>query len=348
MTFCMIQVCAFLAGIMLCFSYGIFRNYQAERLAWDGQYQLRITLSSDVTKRALDECLLHLSEQITDHVECFSVTVCPEDGVKTECRFTLKDGKTRICESFGLNLFKNGMADTYFTPEQETAGEQVALLGENYPAKDAADYVELQGKPYRVIGKQSWLTDSVLVPWASLDGETVLDERGITLVFDTAYTWEQYQEVAGIFQRELGTQAGVPDMEKGDGAPKKFTRTMLLASALITAVIAVDFSLLFYILEKRKRQYGIFMLCGMSRYEVIKMCLTECMLCVVPLFLSGILFLHIMVRNWMQQAYRYMNGVYSAEVYMILFLLFAGISLLALGIMIVPKLFSTSVKKYLL
>lgn len=348
MTFCMMQVCALLAGIILCFGYGIFRNYQAEDLAWNGDYQLKITFETGVTKERLDACLGKLSDQVTDRVECFSVTAYPEEGVKAQCRFTLQDGRAAICQVFGDNLYKNHMADVYFTPEQEREGAYAALAGTALGETEGGT-VTLQGKEYQVIGTQSWEEDGYLLPWASLAGDTKLSENGITLGFDTAYTEEQYRETAEIFSREMGEMVHVPVLEKGEGSPKKFTGTMLLAAALMSAVIAVDFSLLYlYILEKRRRQYGIFMLCGMGKGRVLAMCVTECMLCVLPFFLVGIYVFHMAVLPWMEGTYRYLSWIYAPDVYAALFLLFLAVSLLVCALMLAPGLLGASVREYLM
>lgn len=347
-TFCMMQICAFLAGIMLCFSYGIFQNYQAEDLAWNGDYQLKITFEPGVTKGSLDACLWKLPNQVTDRVECFSVTAHPEENVEAECRFTLQEGHIAICRTFGDNLFKNQKADVYFTPEQETKGVYVALAGTSF-GKEEGDTVRLQEKEYQVIGIQSWSANRLLLPWASLADDTKLSEDGITLVFDTAYTEEQYREVDEVFSREMGDTIHVPVLEKGEGSPKKFTGTMLLSAVLMSAVIAVDFSLLYlYILEKRRRQYGIFVLCGMKKSRVFAMCMTECMLCVLPLFLTGTLVFHMAVLPWMEEVYRYLSGIYSPDVYAALLLLFLTVSLLVCGLLLVPRLLGASVREYLM
>lgn len=347
-TFCMMQICAFLAGIMLCFSYGIFQNYQAEDLAWNGDYQLKITFEPGVTKGSLDACLWKLPNQVTDRVECFSVTAHPEENVEAECRFTLQEGHIAICRTFGDNLFKNQKADVYFTPELEREGAYAALAGTAL-GKTEGGTVTLQGKEYQVIGTQSWEEDSYLLPWASLADDTKLSEDGITLVFDTAYTEEQYREVDEVFSRKMGDTVHVPVLEKGEGSPKKFTGTMLLSAALMSAVIAVDFSLLYlYILEKRRRQYGIFMLCGMGKGRVLVMCVTECMLCVLPFFLAGILVFHMAMLPWMEGAYRYLSGIYAPDVYAALFLLFLAVSLLVCALMLAPGLLGASVREHLM
>lgn len=352
--FLIIQLCAFLSGIMLCFSYGIYRNYQAEQLAWGGNCELQIRFSgkregkTGVTKQELDECLQNLPDWITRRIECIFVDAWIDGNLSTECRFTVKNGKTAICETFMENLLKNNMADVYFSEAQEENGDAVALLYKAEhasfqnglaPGQEQDGYVELQGRKYRVIGTQSWTKNSVLVPWASLDGSTLLDDSGVSLIFDTAYTEPQYRKIAEIFTQKMGAWVRIPPMEEGAGSPKKLAWTMIAAAVLISASIAGDFSLLYlYILEKRKRRMRIFLLCGMDRRRVMKMYLAECMICIVPLFLAGMLFFHFGIMPKLYAIYPYMDGVFSMDVYLVLVFLFLAVSGAVLGTTVIPEL----------
>lgn len=115
------------------------------------------------------------------------------------------------------------------------------------------------GEKYHIIGTQTILTDSVLVPYASLDKKTILGKEGVTIMFRTMFTGEQYKEITGIMEKELGELAVIPPMESVDDIQLKIAVTMTAIAVLITLVISLNFTILYlYILDKRKRQMGIF------------------------------------------------------------------------------------------
>lgn len=365
LTFVMIQLCVFLSAVMLCFSYGIYRNYEAERLAWEGQTTLRIAFpekkdGTHVTKGELNQCLKNMPERLLKEIEAFYVSVQLEEGLAIECTFSIWDGKFTGHKSLGENMIRNGFADLYFTEEQEENGEAAALLtdGQNMenrtPAKERllqeaeSGYIELQGKSYRVIGRlKGW--DDLMVPWMSLDDTSVLGENGVTLGFYTAFTAREYQEISDFFQGELGSGIKTEPMEGGDRAPKRIIWTMIMTAGLIAAVTAVDFSLLYlYLLEKRKSLMGIFLICGMNRGQVTGMYFLECLLCILPGFLLGMGCWHFALLPLVGGIYRYMERIYTVSVYAGLVLLFLAISAAVMGAAVVRKLMSIPVREYLL
>ncbi len=114
------------------------------------------------------------------------------------------------------------------------------------------------GKKYHIIGTQTILTDSALVLYASLDKKTILGKEGVKYHVPYYVYREQYEEITGIMEKELGELAVIPPMESVD-IQLKIVVTMTAIAVLITLVISLNFTILYlYILDKRKRQMGIF------------------------------------------------------------------------------------------
>lgn len=365
MTFVMIQLCVFLSAMMLCFRYGIYRNYEAERLAWDGQKTLRIAFpekedGTHVTKEELNQCLKNMPERLLKEIEAFYVSVQLKEDLAIECTFSIRDGKVTGCKSYGENMIQDGFVDLYFTEEQEENGEAAALLTDGQDAENLSPvikrlleeaksgYIELQGKKYRVLGRiKGW--EDLRVPWKSLDDASVLGEAGVMLSFYTAFTDSQYREVSDFFQGELGDRIEIEPMEGGDRSPARIIWTMIMTAGLIAAVTAVDFSLLYlYLLEKRKSLMGIFLICGMNRGQAIRMYFLECLLCTLPGFLLGMGCWHFALLPLVGGVYRYMERIYTVSVYAGLVLLFLAISAAVVGAAVVRKLMSIPVREYLL
>lgn len=359
--------CVFMSGIMISFSCGIYYNYTTEYLASNSLLtNLVIGFEEDkennhyVTKEMLDRCLLQFSSDITEKAGCFLVMPMIEDGIHTECRFSIKDGKFASGENTKENFIRANWVDAYFSEEQEREGELVALIYDKTgiqnktPVTDRLlqkgenGYIRLQGRNYRIIGTQKVVTDSVLVPYASLDKNTVLGQEGLTIMFRTAFTRAQYEEAVNILKKEMGELAIIPQLEKTDNDQIQIAMTMAVIAVLITSVISFNFVILYlYMLDKRKRQMGIFLLCGMSRYRAAGIYIAESILLSVTAFCLGMLAFHILIRPFLYPVYHYLEGFYTGKAYLLIFVVYCVASSFMLGTAVAVHVLKKPIRYYL-
>lgn len=359
--------CVFISGIMISFSCGIYYNYTTEYLASNSLLtNIVIGFVEDkennhyVTKGMLDRCLLQFSSNITEKAGCFLVMPIIEDGINTECRFSIKGGKFASGENTKENFIRANWVDAYFSEEQEREGEPVALIYDKTgiqnktPVTDRLlqngenGYIWLQGRNYRIIGTQKVVTDSVLVPYASLDKNTSLGREGLTIMFRTAFTREQYEEVANILKKEMGELVIIPPLENTDNAQLQIAMTMVAIAVLITSVISLNFIILYlYMLDKRKRQMGIFLLCGMSRYRAAGIYITESILLSVTAFCLGMLAFHFFILPFLYPVYHYLEGFYTGETYLLIFAVYCMASSFVLGMAIAVHVLKKPIRYYL-
>lgn len=359
--------CVFMSGIMISFSCGIYYNYTTEYLASNSLLtNLVIGFEEDkennhyVTKEMLDRCLLQFSSDITEKAGCFLVMPMIENGIHTECRFSIKDGKFASGENTKENFIRANWVDAYFSEEQEREGELVALIYDKTgiqnktPVTDRLlqkgenGYIRLQGRNYRIIGTQKVVTDSVLVPYASLDKNTVLGQEGLTIMFRTAFTRAQYEEAVNILKKEMGELAIIPPLEKTDNDQIQIAMTMAVIAVLITSVISFNFIILYlYMLDKRKRQMGIFLLCGMSRYRAAGIYIAESILLSVTAFCLGMLAFHILIRPFLYPVYHYLEGFYTGKAYLLIFVVYCVASSFMLGTAVAVHVLKKPIRYYL-
>ena len=103
-------------------------------------------------------------------------------------------------------------------------------------------------------------------------------------------------------------------MESVDDIQLKIAVTMTAIAVLITLVISLNFTILYlYILDKRKRQMGIFLVCGLNRGRAVGIYVWECILLSLPAFCLGMLFFHIIIRPFLYPVYHYLDGVYTVS-----------------------------------
>ena len=364
---CLMFICIFISGIMISFSFGIYQNYANERLASNNLLtNLVIGFQDDkennryVTKEMLDRCIEQFSDNIKNKVDCFLVIPEIENKLYTECRFSVKDGVFASGEKIKENFLRADWVDTYFSEEQEAKGEPVVLIFDKGGSQNKTPvtdrllkeggngFIWLQGKKYHIIGTQTILTDSVLVPYASLDKKTILGKEGVTIMFRTMFTGEQYKEITGIMEKELGELAVIPPMESVDDIQLKIAVTMTAIAVLITLVISLNFTILYlYILDKRKRQMGIFLVCGLNRGRAVGIYVWECILLSLPAFCLGMLFFHIIIRPFLYPVYHYLDGVYTSKTYLFIFAVYCIVSFTVLSAAVAGHILKKPVRYYL-
>lgn len=348
--FAVIQLCALLSGLLLCVCWGAYMNYRASMTTLLANlYTIKIDILQAVTKEELSECLEELPEYIWNRVKGISVSSSIENGLYVECNFTMNDGKIEA-SGFGDNMLRNRMTDLWFDEDQEQDGDKVALVceyrtsGENLTRNTE---IEIQGKCYRVIGTHRWSPDAILAPWNSLDEDFQIKEKPVSFSFLSAYTEKEYDKITEIFTQRLGERISVHPMT-GMGFQSITIRTAYGIIALTAVVMAADMALLYlYLLEKRKRQTGVFLLCGLDRSRVASIYMGECIVCSIPAFCIGTGLFHLLIRWRMYQIYPYIEGIYSGEIYLGMLGVYFVISSLVMGTMITGKLLRIPLRGYL-
>lgn len=358
--FSLIVLCTFLSSILLCFCYGLYCNYIEKKNSQE--YELMdLEISFDysgnmgkenyITAKQIEECVLQFSENITDNVEMFFVRSKEEKTqILLECRFIIRDGKFYPCDVVRDNLVRSGLLENYFTVSHEKEGAQVAIVPgdkEQWRWNNVSlinemmiddHHILLQGETYQVVGEHGW-ADRILLPFASLDEKTVIDEYGLNLSFKQRMTHQQYDEVKAVVEQTLGDVAQVPAKPELDRFLRNLYNTVLIIDILIAGIIALNFAILYqYIILRRKKEMGIFMLCGRNRKQSIIYFILESHSILIPSFIVGVIGYHYLLRpliSWLmpyvQDSYNFLSYATLTVAYLVMSVLIIGISL-AVGI----------------
>lgn len=320
------------------FFYGLHGNYQNRLLSMQTAYnRLRLEIVGEVTKGELADSLEAFPAKLQEKLKAVIVEAEAEEELRMQVHFQMADGAYQVCQVFQENILRNGMADTYFSDEDEAEGQPVALIGSSLALREGGwttgANIYLNGKAYRIIGRQSWLDEGVLVPFASLDDEVLLAaDTGIQLHFMTPLTSGEYEQIQGIFTVNLGNRIRVPQVEVIDENAFRLYRTIVLAVAAVTLLAGINFVILYqYILIRRRKMMAVFRLCGLTKGKRILLYLEECMtLCLLSAG-AGILLFGVAAEPVMERIFLYLDGVYNVRVYVGIYLLFAVISLFLLA-----------------
>lgn len=349
--FSLIVICTFISSIVLCFSFGLFCNYIEKKN--EQVYELTmleigfdclIDEGKYITKKQVENCVMQLPESVTDDVEMFFVRVRLENDVFLECRFTIRDGNYFLCETVRDNLIRSGDLKNYFTESDEIKGNKAAIIpGGEWDWNDLSvldgmmiddNNILIQGESYQIIGYHGW-GSRILIPFASLDDDTIIDSMGMSVMFDKSINLRQYKEVKRVVEQSLGDFAHVQEMPVLDKFQRMLYNTALLIVALVTVLVAVNFSILYhFILLQRRKDLGIFLLCGLNKNRASAYITIGCYTYLFPSFVLGIIVYHFMMLPYVTWMIPYAGVDYNFLAYSLLTIIFCMVSVLIIGVTI--------------
>ncbi len=351
--FILTMLCVLISSIVSCFSYELYNNYSQQRLSSYGENtQIDITFnyydnSDYITKKDLENCLAQFSDGLVENVKSYIVYAIDED-LKLECYFKYDGKEYTFSDEIRNNFISNKIVTVCFTDDQMRNGERVALCWD-YIHDGREEYnifsrmpdestVIIQGKVYEIIGYQTWCDDNVMIPYSTLDDNTILSKEGLHLSLNKVITRKQYEEIDNIMVENFGDRVNVPDMTIPNGDGELYS-VVILISVLISVITMLNFAILYkYILMKRKKSICIYMMCGMNRYKSIQIFLLECMMIVIPAFILGIVSYNYLVSPYMIGHFKYIENDYNFTMYLIELVIYIFVSLIILGILLMNEI----------
>jgi len=351
-------VCIVTSSFIINFSYGLYQNYNVIKEEEESELTeigIIINDNSAVTKEKIKECVFSISDKTNDAISMYVVFPIIKEFYNMQSvawnrvtnRFTVKSHRIMASKAFAQKLEQNGnmISGEYFTDEQETKGELVAIvcrLGDIDPdcterittrVEGGKRWVEIQNKEFEVIGYHKQLATPYF-PFESLDDSTTFQDV-IGLIFYRPITKPQYSEVKSNFESRFGSAVSVPEMEIPESENYYLYNTIIVISILISLLAAINFAVLYkYILFKRTKKLAIFRICGCTKAKAFAMFITECMLLVIPLFLATTFLYDRFVLPKLGNHFEYIETAYSFNLYMLIFVIYTAVSLTVLSFMI--------------
>lgn len=358
--FMLVLLCIVTSSFIINFSYGLYQNYNVikeEESSELTEMQININNSKLVTKDKLKQCVLSVSSKTNDNITMYyaSSIVEPFNSPDVEeygwggidIRFTVRENTIYPCELFKENLNKNGtlISGEYFTPEQETNGDLVAIARKiENTEQDCTTYlttriegddrwIEIQGKEYKVIGYHSQMI-APYIPFESLDETTELS-KAIYIFFDKPLSRPDYNELKTSFEMTFADAITFPVLEIPESENYYLYNTIIIISIMIALLAAINFSVLYkYILSKRIKTLSVFRICGCIKGRILRIFLIECMLISIPTFAITTLLYDRIILPKLANHYEYIASAYSPLLYVIIFGIYTISSLIVLTIMI--------------
>lgn len=350
-------ICIFVSAWIMTFSYGLYQNYNSIRI--EGETDSKEIITEIVQGEALtkSEVKLYLDSLSDTVLSEMNVIFCSTafdfehidpyfsekfmKNVMVISRFTVCAGEYQTSSYVadiwkGRSMIKTGR---FFTDVEEAEGQNVAMIQDevlNDPLQrfeykellGASDTITLFGEKYYIVGTHS--SNGVVVPFLSLPGDALIDS--FTLSFENAISRKSYDELKRRAEELLPGKLIFPELPFPDAESIYIYNNIMFISILIAALSVINFAMLYdYIFKKRRRQFAIMRICGCTTIRVWSICLGECCMICVPVFLSGMLTYIPFMHGCLSDIFIYMEDSYTPVIYLAIFIIYLVMLLVIMG-----------------
>lgn len=356
--FAVMLVCIFVSAWIMTFSYGLYQNYHSMRVEGETdskEITPEIAAGKTLTQGELKLYLDSLSDTVLsgmnvifcsasfgfEHIDPYSSESYTRDVIVAS-RFTVSGGEYRTSPYIADIWNNNAMIKTgrYFSDTDETEGLHFAIVEDvwvNDPVQslnyaellDGSDMITLFGEKYSIIGTHSSFGSAV--PFLSLPSDVAMNS--LTFSFENAVSRKSYDELTRRASEILPDKLIFPELPFPDEESIYIYNNIMLISALIAALSVINFALLYdFIFKKRRRQLAIMRICGCTPLRAWGICLGECCMVCVPIFLLGMLTFIPFMHGFLSDIFIYMENSYSPAIYAAIFVIYMIMLLVIMGV----------------
>lgn len=361
--FSVMLICVFVSAWIMTFSYGLYQNFYAMRQEGEELGKIAApeiaegeTLTYGDFKNYLDALPSELLNGC-DLIMCMSAYIyenaAEPGGTRYQVlfsRFTVRDGKYQISSAIAESWASSGMIiGSFLSDDDEALGNNVVMISINEDSSSLCneadanliidDYTAMiYGNEYKIIGKHT--SNGLVVPFLSVPSDTSAHQ--VALRFERTMTKTIYNELIKTANEVIPGKLIFPTLELPDKESLYIYNNIMIISVFVAALTIVNFAFLYnYIFGKRRRQLAIMRICGCSAARAAGICLGECCLICVPVFLAGMLTYIPFMKRVLSPRFKFMEASYSAWIYAAIFGIYIIMLIAIMGILIAGQIRKT-------
>ena len=355
--FAVMLVCVFVSAWIMTFSYGLYQNFHA--LVVEGEEEGKTAYPKIVEGETLTrgDFKTYLDALPSELLNGSNAIVCMSrisyergdmpgemDSTLVFSRFTVRDGNYKM-SSFIADMWKSeGLISTgrFFSDEDEMFGNDCVMvrnseMTNSFARKQNAnliidnDTALMYGREFRIIGTHT--SNGLIVPFLSAPKEDPLGS--VSISFEKTMTKRIYNTLIDTANEVIPGKLDFPELELPDKESLYIYRNIMLISVFIAALTIVNFAFLYnFIFSKRKRQIAIMRICGCTAARAVGICLGECCILCVPVFLAGMLTYIPFMKYVLSPLFQYMADSYSLWIYAAIFGIYIAMLLAIMGVLL--------------
>ncbi|WP_295088259.1 ABC transporter permease [uncultured Ruminococcus sp.] len=242
----------------------------------------------------------------------------------------------------------NTLAGRGFTAEDVVYGRRVARLTEDlfrrytgsekpYSEYETPPTIELFGESFEIIGISGDAYFPILIPITSIPEDAVIDAYTsgfFELIYDLPVTHNQYSLVKETVESAYPGILTVLELEFAQ-TDAVYYNTIIGISVFVAAIAALNFAILYqFVVMNRRKMIAVFGCCGCTRGRIARMFLGELLLLTLPLLAAGMLCYQYLLLPLLTERFVYIAGAFSLKLYVLIFVIFAAVTLLLVRIML--------------
>lgn len=273
------------AASIICFSYGIYQNYNA--IIADGDAATKILtinsttydkyMNSSVTKGMLSDCILSLSKETKKGIQSVYCQSIIKENVYIDrypFEFFLRpkemgfvDGLQGVYDDPEIKIFDD---NTYIKGEKKIIlgkllyeSELISMSVNDYPNDEEWNAIKLEkgqktvlvnGEEYEIIGYSDYTYDPtnslMFIPFTSLSNDVPLRCRidgtnVFNILFYESITAKEYKDVCDAINKYMSGDVEIQPIDLTESTDKYYYKTIILISVIITLLSAINFTILY-------------------------------------------------------------------------------------------------------
>lgn len=362
LVFVLFVVCLICDVLVILFSHGSFQNFKASISIEDSKKnafmysfcfgEIIDTFTDEITGKTysvstesitvsqLNGILSSLSKETKSSMPGMYFQITIENGNTPYAEFleAQEDGELIIpsyqarleydenAGEYGLynNYVKNVSlkAGRYFTQEEFTNGDKVAVLPNNAKLSVLGQTVNILGEQYKVIGILGENSmEEIQIPYKNIPENATV--REIMLLDDNALEAKSFSEFKNAFTENLPFAVNFPQIQALDLSTVKFYNSIMFLSVALSVASAVNLAMLFgYVVKSRSRQSGIFNLCGLTKNKIRRMYLVEILSVSTLIYVIFAFIYHKAVLPRLTRYFEFIEVAYNPKVYLTVFIIY--------------------------
>lgn len=360
--FAVMLLCIFISAWIMTFSFGLYQHYFSMRINADEESkQITPQIAGTLTRGEAKAYLDSLSEELTDDI---NVIMCnspytfenasrPGDYINPGLvsRFVIRGGDYRISSYVSDIWEENNMIVTgrYLSETEEMNGALSVLISQDVKTNKfrRAEYADIlldedtlliNGERYNIVGTHT--SFGMIVPFLSISEERPIDT--LSFGFKNILTRKKYNELVSRADEIIPEKLVFPEFAAPDQESMYIYNNIMMISVLIAVLVIINFAFLYsFIFGKRRRQLAVMRICGCTAAQAWGICLGECIVLCVPVFLVGMLTYIPFMHGVLSEVFVYMEASYKPWIYAAIFGIYLVTLIVIMGIFLAGQIGKT-------
>ncbi len=250
------------------------------------------------------------------------------DNIYFKTSFTVEDGKYKNLEIIPENYLEGRKLS-----DDDENGDQPVCVVTRSVAEKTGDKVKIGNVDYEVVGVETFGSDgeyktydyikmleyfkyekALLVPFRHIPENSTL--MSVEILFNRVITVSEYKYINGILGEAFGGDIlSLPEGHRIDYDEEKVFQSMIFIVLILGCLAAHSMVGVYsYVLKKREKQTGIFLVCGARKTDIVKAYVLEMSVQLMFFSCIGYFLFQNLLRRKLDVRYKWFYSIFVEEI----------------------------------